>query len=787
MLTRDLLKNEIARGLAQVGRWSYGNIRIRWWGEEAKLFVGHFCSIAENVEVFLGGNHRVDWISTFPFSVPPFNRHFPTAQPISGHPASRGNVIIGNDVWLGAGCRILSGVTIGDGAVVAMGAVVTRDVPPYGVVAGNPARLVKYRFSVEQIEFLLALRWWDFEDDVIAKLVPRLCSSDLDAMMQVGGTGADFSRMAILQHLTPEDRASSAMKNDYFSRVNPELLARIPFNCQRILEIGCGAGSLGRAYRARHPDAAYFGVELFEDAARQAMEELDQVIVGNIEAARVCAELDKANGRGKFDALLFGDVLEHLQEPWQVLSELRSRMMEGGICVACIPNVSHWSLLQQQLKGRWDYADAGLLDRTHLRFFTLETAIELFQKAGWSVLDATPRVLWPEKTEAALKAFAPLSETLGIPPAKLRRDLSAFQWVIRAVNGSVPQALSVAALGLKKTAGVTEARIEYPLAALASLPGVRTTWGAGSVRVPPDWPPGIFILHRQFMNDAGLNQHLERLIAQGWVVVADMDDDPNHWRQFVENDFYAYRAVHAVTVSTEPLAEMIRQWNPNVQVFPNAIFELPQVPPATPKQGTLLRVFFGALNRGQDWAAIQAGILEAAQELNGTVQFVVVHDQAIFDSLPEGAAKEFHPTLSHDRYMQVLATCDVALLPLEDTPFNRLKSDLKFIECCAAGVVPICSPVVYDARSEHGEIGVFATSAEDWRDALRHLCQDPAEIARRRTLGLDYVKRERMHCHQVTTREAWYRSLMDQRDTLETQRQQRLAKLGSKQPLLSSS
>lgn len=554
-------------------------------------------------------------------------------------------------------------------------------------------------------------------------------------------------------------------------------MARLPLSARRVLEIGCGAGALARAYLERNPAAQYVGVELSEGATREAAGIAHRVIAGDIEQTQVRVALDRMRGDAGFDVLVFGDVLEHLRDPWRLLAELRGYMVPGGVCVACIPNVAHWSVVQQQINGRWDYAEAGLLDRTHLRFFTLETAIELFRAAGWTVLDAKPRILWPDKTEAALRAFAPLAETLGLTHEKMRRDLAAFQWIVRAVNGPVTVPLSVAALGLNKVAGVTDARVDHPMAALSTLPTVRAVWGAGGLSVPPDWPPGVFVLHRQFMNDARFNAHIEDLVIKGWLIVADMDDDPHHWKEFVETDFRAYRGVHAVTVSTEPLAEMVRQWNPNVEVFSNAILELPEVPEAAARQGKRIRIFFGALNRGLDWAGLSSALTEAAQTLADVAEFVVVHDRAFFDAMPEAIAKEFHPTLPHDQYMAVLATCDVALLPLNDIPFNRLKSDLKFIECCAAGVVPICSPVVYGERAEHREIGVFAASADEWRQSLLRLCKDAAEIGRRRALGLAYVKRERMHCHQVAAREAWYRSLRDQREILEAQRQQRFKAL----------
>ncbi|WP_101103540.1 methyltransferase domain-containing protein [Macromonas bipunctata] len=562
----------------------------------------------------------------------------------------------------------------------------------------------------------------------------------------------------------------------YYQNVNPDLLARVPLDARHILEVGCGNGNFARAVLARQPQAAYVGVELFAQAAQEAQGVLSHVVVGDVEQSATLKTLDQiCDGQsGGFDALVLGDVLEHLRDPWQVLAQLRERTVLGGTAVACVPNVAHWSLLQQQLCGRWDYAEQGLLDRTHLRFFTLETLLDLFRHAGWTVVDAAPRVLWPEQTQAALKRFLPLAQALGRDPKLMQRDLSAFQWVVRAVNGPAPAPLRVTALSMKKTAGVSEARIDYPLTALATRPGVRTLWRENALALPPGGQPGVVVLHRQFLNHPDMCRHVDALAQRGWVVVSDMDDDPHHWREFVDSGFYAYRGVHAVSVSTEPLAEMVRQWNPNVQVFGNAMLALPVRPERPLNQAQPLRVFFGALNRGPDWDAVRDGVLAAVVELGQQVQWVVVHERAVFDALPTEVSKEFYPTLAHDRYMQVLASCDVALLPLNDTPFNRLKSDLKLVECCAAGVVPVCSPVVYGDVPAHAEIAVLARTPQQWQQALLDLCRQPQELARRRALGLDYVKRQRMHSQQVTAREAWYRQLLAQQPVLEAQRQARV-------------
>jgi acetyltransferase-like isoleucine patch superfamily enzyme len=164
-----------------IGAHSYGRPKVRFPGPGRMLTIGRFCSIADKVEIFLGGNHRVDWVSTFPFAA--FPARWPGADEAGrDYDASRGGVSIGSDVWLGSGAAILSGVTVGHGAVVAARAVVTRDVPPYAIVAGNPARAVRPRFDEASVAALLETAWWDLPDETIAGLVPLLSRDDVPAL-----------------------------------------------------------------------------------------------------------------------------------------------------------------------------------------------------------------------------------------------------------------------------------------------------------------------------------------------------------------------------------------------------------------------------------------------------------------------------------------------------------------------------------------------------------------------------------------------------------------------------
>jgi acetyltransferase-like isoleucine patch superfamily enzyme len=157
-----------------IGRASYGSPEIVTWGNDGSLRIGSFCSFAPGVKLLLGGEHRMDWVTTYPFNVV-----LESASGIEGHPHSKGDIVIGNDVWIGAEAVILSGVTIGDGAVIGARAVVTGDIEPYAIHAGNPARFVRKRFDDALIEQLLDLQWWHFPDEKIERLMPFLLDSDI--------------------------------------------------------------------------------------------------------------------------------------------------------------------------------------------------------------------------------------------------------------------------------------------------------------------------------------------------------------------------------------------------------------------------------------------------------------------------------------------------------------------------------------------------------------------------------------------------------------------------------
>jgi acetyltransferase-like isoleucine patch superfamily enzyme len=178
------LQNE---GLVTFGAGTYGHPRVLYFeGDTASVRIGKYCSISSDVTLIPGGNHRVDWASTYPFRV----RYGLKGAGTDGHPVAKGDIVVGNDVWIGHGSTIMSGVQIGDGAVIAACSLVTKDVPSYAIVGGNPAKVIGQRFNADQQQALLEIRWWDWPEAQILDRVASLNGESVDGFLQRYGPPA---------------------------------------------------------------------------------------------------------------------------------------------------------------------------------------------------------------------------------------------------------------------------------------------------------------------------------------------------------------------------------------------------------------------------------------------------------------------------------------------------------------------------------------------------------------------------------------------------------------------
>lgn len=181
-LTQVHLAHLAAKHGFSIGDFTYGAPKVRFASAAAPLIIGNYCSIADQVEIFLGGNHRSDFATTYPFGA--LKRLWPGVGDLDDPATTRGGVTIGHDVWIGSGAVILSGVRIGNGAVIGARSVVTRDVAPYAIVAGNPARTLRTRFSPGFIQQLQEVAWWDLPPESVAKLARFLQSERIETAIE---------------------------------------------------------------------------------------------------------------------------------------------------------------------------------------------------------------------------------------------------------------------------------------------------------------------------------------------------------------------------------------------------------------------------------------------------------------------------------------------------------------------------------------------------------------------------------------------------------------------------
>lgn len=178
-----------------LGKYSYAQtpIIITNKCDDTTYECGKFCSIARNLTICLGGNHHTDWVSTYPFG----HRYTQIFNTFAGEKKglTKGNVVIGNDVWIADNVTIMSGVHIGDGAVIANNSHVCKDVEPYTIVGGNPAKPIRKRFTEAQIEKLMEIKWWNWSDEDINKVAPALCNPDIDGFIAIATAFAKIKQL----------------------------------------------------------------------------------------------------------------------------------------------------------------------------------------------------------------------------------------------------------------------------------------------------------------------------------------------------------------------------------------------------------------------------------------------------------------------------------------------------------------------------------------------------------------------------------------------------------------
>ena len=568
----------------------------------------------------------------------------------------------------------------------------------------------------------------------------------------------------------------------YYGNVNLELLRWMPLTAKRVLELGCGEGALAAAYKRRNPKADYVAIEAHPPSAAIARDRVDLLIEADFTMLDGAAIADL----GRFDAIVLGDVLEHMPDPWRVLRTLSGLLSYEGEIALSVPNVSHWSAMAKLMSGEWPAADSGIFDRTHLRFFTLSSLTNTLADCGMAVQRSRPRVFVGDRAEAEkwVPILAAAAEQAGQDKDAFLKRSQALQHVATACRQDSPPLPRMHLHFAVMAPSFMQARTSAPLEALESNAALTISSREKSTQLPeaPIHIPKVAVLQRLLMPKKDIETFVSAARAKRWTLVYEIDDHPDLIAKVQRSgdmgdglrNLITY-GCHAVQTSTPKLAEVLRALNPEVEVFENAVIDLP---PFRPRKTT--RVFYGALNREGFSAKVAAALAPAIAE-NPALEFIVLHDQAFFRALPT-ERKMLLKASPYTDYLTAMERADVVLSPLEGLETETYKSDIKFVEAGRAGAAMIASPCVYEEAIRHGETGFIARDLEDWSVYLARLAANPALRNVMAEAAWREVRDTRMMAYQVERRIDWYRSLCNRYDALDAALLDRSASVRQPEP-----
>lgn len=242
----------------------------------------------------------------------------------------------------------------------------------------------------------------------------------------------EWQRRVMLQRQqTTVVPVAAATAPDEPTNYNRDVLPLIPANARGVVEVGCNNGALARAYKATNPAVKYTGIEVDAGNAEGSRRYCDEVLLLDIESVDDSFYAQYAD----YNVWIFGDVLEHLRYPWEVLARIRRSMPPDGCIIVCLPNAQHWSVQARLAVGAFRYEPFGLMDRTHLRFFTRATMLEMFAGAGFKLEVGFPRIFDELKNEHVIAAIRSMAIGVGADPDLAVNDSLPLQYVARAVPG----------------------------------------------------------------------------------------------------------------------------------------------------------------------------------------------------------------------------------------------------------------------------------------------------------------------------------------------------------------
>jgi glycosyltransferase involved in cell wall biosynthesis len=540
--------------------------------------------------------------------------------------------------------------------------------------------------------------------------------------------------------------------------LNANLLNLLPADAEIILEIGCGAGAMGAQYKRINPFGQYMGLEADPSSRVVAASYLDFV-------ATSISELPIQPG--EVDCIVYRNTLKSSPDLLASLQEHLQWLRPNGQVIAYVPNLQYWQRLNKLLRGKWEDESEFRHGTSQLHFLTLESIKDIFSQSGLHIYEFQtdyPAIATEEaqQLDRFLQAALPLVQYLGLPPENFKMTSQAIAYLVKATKSALSVPRLLVQTFIAAAAGCDRIRVLEPDRFTSSIPGTRTISATANqtIRLNAAFPDEekVFLWQRALLLYPQDIQKQKAIAQRGYLIVAEHDDDPFFWPENGDNKYLLFWSSHCVQTSTQPLAEHLRQFNPNVTVFQNHLAYLP--PERDYSLGHPVTLFFGALNRQKDWELLMPALNRVLAKFP-EVLVKVIHDQQFFDAITT-KQKQFQPWCPYEQYQAILHTCDIGVLPLIDTQFNRMKSDLKFLEHAGHGVAALASPTVYANTISEGETGLIYRSPEEFEMKLTELIlnRDLRQTITRK--AHNWVKEHRLLCHHYRERREWYLEMRSQ-------------------------
>lgn len=558
------------------------------------------------------------------------------------------------------------------------------------------------------------------------------------------------------------------VENNSHTRVIRYLREHLHTSRGKVLEIGCSEGYFGAALK--DDGHTVWGIETNAIAAASAENVLDLVFRDSIEAFLLAEE----HLETRFDAIIFGDVLEHLLDPARILREVTKRLTAKGVIVASVPNVAHERVRMMLLEGRWEYAPTGIMDNTHLHFFTRDSLVDLFNAAALSIQRFSPIILEGDavqinvdpRTRDVFEKYITDRERnifqfiVLVEPAESKADAAKHNEVFR-----LRKQHRVLCLPPAPDSSLYSIRIGDPLERQNQLFG-------GDHKMAPFGAPSdadiawadTIVLQREVNHDQVAM--VANLQAQGKRVVFDIDDYLLEVPEYLSVHQHCVnmrpsleamlRQVDGVSVSTEPLRNKLLNYNRNLFVTPNYAWTShdPIEHHVTARDATDNRIRIIVASSD----SVRVDFLVAAlEELVATEQVELIGIGPPGDFLREvGLPIDTAPIMQHEQFKAYIASRNntIALIPLDGNEFNTCKSAIKYFDYALAGVPCVCSNVEpYISAVQDQVTGLLcADVTADWVNAIRELLHSP-EL--RDTLAIGARDRVSQHHNLNLTAAAW--------------------------------